>query len=335
VISHIDRIQSLPVESLLTDFLVMCEEPARVQREVLLDILSRSRDTEWGRRFAFAEIHSVADFRDRVPVSSWDDYDDASTQMQNGATDVLFPGAPEFFTMTSGTTGASKFIPESRAATIAKRITSDTRAQALADAVPGLREAGKILTFANRRVFGYTPCGIEYGTASGSNITGAPPLGPERLAYPLSILESVDKAADVDYLILLTSIQNDVRVIRGNNPGRLTALLGEADARRDELISDLRHGTVSSLVQIDPAVVKSLGLRADPARADAMQRSVDERGALTAEALCRPLPEGAYAADARRTCADGHRIRRERRPIQCAARTRQCRWSAVVGCPVL
>jgi hypothetical protein len=187
--------------------------------------------------------------------------------------------------MTSGTTGASKFIPESLAAMTAKRITSDTRAQALADAVPGLHDAGKILTFANRRVFGYTPCGIEYGTASGSNITSAPPLGPERLAYPLSILDHVDKAADVDYLILLTSLQNDVRVIRGNNPGRLTALLGEADARRDELISDIRHGTVSASVQVDPTIVTSLGLRADPARADAMQHSIHERGALTAQAL--------------------------------------------------
>lgn len=266
----------------LDEFAAMCHDTERVQHEVLLDIVAKSRDTEWGRRYGFDEVHGVDDFRERVPVTSWDDYAEASERMQRGDTDITFAGAPDFFVLTSGTTGAAKHIPESAAAMAAKKATSDLRAQALADAVPGLRESGAILTFANRLVFWNSECGIPCGSASGSNLTFAPPLGPGRLAYPLSILENVDAAEDVDYLIMRTALMRDVRAVRGNNPGRLSSLLNYADTRRDELIDDIRNGTVSASVKADRVFLDSLQLTANPERADKLTAAIAERGALDA-----------------------------------------------------
>ena len=74
----------------LDEFAAMCDDTERVQHEVLLDIVAKSRDTEWGRRYGFDEVHGVDDFRERVPVTSWDDYAEASERMQRGDTDITF-----------------------------------------------------------------------------------------------------------------------------------------------------------------------------------------------------------------------------------------------------
>lgn len=268
----------------LPTYLDQCQAAPETQLETLLDIVGRSADTEWGRAHDFSGVRSVDDFRARVPLTEWSDYEAVSERMQEGETNLTFPGAPEFFVLTSGTTGFSKLIPESAAGLAAKRATSDLRIAAVVPHVPSLRDEGAILTFANRRVFGTTPSGIEFGSASGSNLTLSPPLGPSRLAYPLSILERVDHEHDVDYLILLCALGADVRAIRGNNAGRLITLLEAADARRDDLISDIRHGTITPSITLEPELRASLTQRPNPARADALDAAIAERGHLDAAA---------------------------------------------------
>jgi hypothetical protein len=79
-----------------------------VQRDVLLRIVRRNRDTEFGRQHGFRSIRTVADYLDRVPVRS---YLDLLPYIQRSA---LTAEEIDHFEPTSGSSGAAKLIPYTR-----------------------------------------------------------------------------------------------------------------------------------------------------------------------------------------------------------------------------
>ena len=45
-----------------------CKKPMQVQRDLLLGMLHRNANTAIGRKLDFASIHSLEDFRRKVPI---------------------------------------------------------------------------------------------------------------------------------------------------------------------------------------------------------------------------------------------------------------------------
>ncbi|MEO0469843.1 MAG: GH3 auxin-responsive promoter family protein, partial [Bacteroidota bacterium] len=76
--------------------------------------LGRARNTEWGKRYHFSEINRIDSFRERVPISTYEElYPDIERHML-GEPDILWPGRIEWFAKSSGTTNdKSKYIPVS------------------------------------------------------------------------------------------------------------------------------------------------------------------------------------------------------------------------------
>ena len=88
-----------------------CARPVDSQLAVLRGLLGRAADTEWGRRFGFADTRTPEEFRRRVPVL---DYEAACASWQkafDGATDVAWPGHVRYFALSSGTTAGNKLLP--------------------------------------------------------------------------------------------------------------------------------------------------------------------------------------------------------------------------------
>ena len=71
--------------------------PEQSQKQVLLDILQTSKDCEYGRKYGFADIHSVEEFREKVPVTEYADYLEMIERMEMGEENVLFPGRTAVF----------------------------------------------------------------------------------------------------------------------------------------------------------------------------------------------------------------------------------------------
>ena len=85
-----------------------------LQREVLQRLVSKARDTEYGRQHAFASVRSYEDFVRCVPVNSYEELKDDIDRMRQGERDVLWPGHVKWYAKSSGTTNdKSKFIPVS------------------------------------------------------------------------------------------------------------------------------------------------------------------------------------------------------------------------------
>jgi hypothetical protein len=83
-----------------------------MQERVLMRLIRRAMDTEWGREHKFSSINGYRDFTTHVPVSSYDDLQERIERMRQGERDILWPGQVKYFAKSSGTTaGRSKFIP--------------------------------------------------------------------------------------------------------------------------------------------------------------------------------------------------------------------------------
>lgn len=87
------------------------EEGPSVNRALLMRILEDNRDTEYGRRYGFAGIRSVQEYRERVPVITYDDIAGYIRRMDEGEKNVLTAYPFSHMNETSGTSGPMKHVP--------------------------------------------------------------------------------------------------------------------------------------------------------------------------------------------------------------------------------
>lgn len=91
------------------------KNPAEAQDIVFKNLIRRSATTEWGISHYYSSIKTVSQFRERVPVSTYEDLLPYIERIRNGEKDVFWPGEVRWFAKSSGTTAAkSKFIPVTR-----------------------------------------------------------------------------------------------------------------------------------------------------------------------------------------------------------------------------
>ncbi len=71
----------------------------------------KCKKTAFGKAHAFENIESLADFQRNVPITHYDTMWPWIEQAMQWYTNILTPGYIEWFATSSGTTGASKYIP--------------------------------------------------------------------------------------------------------------------------------------------------------------------------------------------------------------------------------
>lgn len=77
----------------------------------LMRCLERNRDCEYGRRFEFASISNLEQFRRRLPMVTYEDLSHYMRRIALGEADVLFKGSAIAVEYTSGSSGPAKIIP--------------------------------------------------------------------------------------------------------------------------------------------------------------------------------------------------------------------------------
>jgi len=91
--------------------------PEEVQEEVLHQLIEIAEDTEIGRKYDFESINSYETFRERVPISSYEEIEPIIERTRRGEQNIFWPTSIKLFAKSSGTTNAkSKFIPVSEEA---------------------------------------------------------------------------------------------------------------------------------------------------------------------------------------------------------------------------
>ena len=86
--------------------------PLQVQEETLNKLLSEARFTEFGWKHGFKDVRNASQFKERVPIQSYEALKPYIDRQLQGENDLLWPGEVKWFAKSSGTTSSkSKFIP--------------------------------------------------------------------------------------------------------------------------------------------------------------------------------------------------------------------------------
>jgi len=237
-------------------------DPMRAQDRTLLKYLARNKNTEYGRRHRFSSIKSIADFRSRVPLSSYEDMRPYVDKMKKGANNVLTSDKVIFFGITSGTTGTPKLIPVTRYSRDRKNDLMNLWAYYTAKDHPKVFD-GKVLGIISPEVKGRTEAGIPYGPEDGHAYNNLPDIvkGFYVLPYDLFYIEDYDARY---YSILRISMEANVSVLASLNPSTFTLLCRRIPLFQERIIDDIEKGTLDKTLKIPPAIRRAIEKRLKP-----------------------------------------------------------------------
>lgn len=296
-----DEILSLGDREAVVRWGEMCSDCRGTQEAVLAGILEAASGSVYGREHGFGSIRTVEEFRRAVPVSEYEDVSVYIDRMADGEGDILFDGPTEYFISTSGTTGRAKLIPEGTVSRDAKNAVNKLRNAYMArDLVGSIRGSPGILgLMASRGMdprtvtpqqfadsFHYysvtssipdrkTSGGIDVGYASGKTFESS--SFARGLAYPSEFMGLADGEATMYLTMLFALMHDDVLVVTSNNAARLYARLVYAQEHAEEMIGDMRSGTIRADLDLTPAErgAAEARMRADPGRAAHLQSILD------------------------------------------------------------
>ncbi len=114
-------------------------DPMVHQEKLLLRLLKSCRNTMFGRMHGFSSIRSSRQFLTQIPLMSYSDLKPYIDKILEGRNDILFPGRPMCFGVTTGTEGEPKLVPLNRS------LLRSTRLAAIDSALLGSLHHGSIL----------------------------------------------------------------------------------------------------------------------------------------------------------------------------------------------
>ena len=245
--------------------------PAESQRRLLREILGTNAETEFGRRHGFGGITTFQDFQERVPISSYEDLEPYINAAMLGQPNQLTKHTPALFTTTSGTTGASKYIPMTREGKSAKSRLMWLWLSALHRDHPGIAD-GRMLSVVSPEVESYTPGGTPCGAESGHAYRTMP--GPVKSMYtaPYGVFAIKDYEAKY-YTLLRLAAGQDISCIATVNPSTIALLADRLAHHTEAIIRDVRDGSLSADVAVPAELRASLHLRPDPERARRLEQA--------------------------------------------------------------
>ena len=85
--------------------------PHKTQDKVFKNLISKAKNTAFGKDHDFKNIVNYDDFKNRVKVSDYEGLRSYVDRIVAGESDVLWIGKPLYFAKTSGTTSGAKYIP--------------------------------------------------------------------------------------------------------------------------------------------------------------------------------------------------------------------------------
>jgi len=259
------RLAAVPFQRKLQRFLKSCDDPARVQAELLTSLLARQSTTAFGRDHGFAAIRNLDDYRRQVPVAPYERLAPYIERVKRGETDALIADDRVLlFALTSGTTAARKFIP------ITGRYLRDYRRtwtywgiRAYRDHRSRLLGLRPIVQMVGDPDEFRTEAGIPCGNLSGFTASVQRRIARRQYAIPPICGKLNDPLAKY-YLALRLSLGTPVAMFLAANPSTLVTLGRTLDACKESLLRDLHDGTLGPKLDIPADIRLSLKRRLKP-----------------------------------------------------------------------
>lgn len=225
--------------------------PAEAQRDYLLALLAANADSEYGRKYGFADIRTPEEFAARVPLVTYDDLEPYVERLMAGERGLLTTEAPIFYALSTGTTGGIKQIPVTPAY---RREFQRTVQVAFWHVYNKFPQAftGRFLYSVSPRRRMVAGDGLDIGSMSGFNFTEQPPLVRKLYAWPAELFEVADLPTRA-YLALYLALVGDVSLITGVFPLPIVTMLRSLETLAEPLAADLASGRLDGAKALSEA----------------------------------------------------------------------------------
>ena len=265
-------------------------KPRHAAEKTLRDILTISRDTVYGREHHFDRILSATTAEDLfrlyrlyVPVNnSFETLRPYVERHKNGEEDVLFPGKPDMYATTSGTTSEPKWIPMTHK--YLKDVYGKMSHIWTWNFVKHRSRifGGRIFTTVGKECEGYAPDGTLFGSVSGVLVRDIPQIIKKHYTAPASVMSIPDYAARNYTLMRLALQHRDVTLWATANPSTILELLRVLNENTEEMINDVEKGTICEDFEIPYEIRSELDqyISPQPERADELRKILAEKGHL-------------------------------------------------------
>lgn len=250
----------------------VAKDPSKAQLTVLRNIVGTNRETEFGREHSFGTIDSVADYRNAVPVSDFEQLRPYIESQRDEGVQSLTSAAPVCYNRTSGTTGVPKDVPVTAQTLEETRAASQLSAYVLARQSHILR--GRVFAIGGSAEEERTKRDTPIGSASGLLYRQQSRFVRSRYVLPPEVfdIENIDSRYVAFAAYGLAS--NAVTTIATANPSTFVRL---DEVINGQIESILRHISDGSMPVSDVALRRP---KPNPRRAQQLERILGERGKL-------------------------------------------------------
>ena len=256
--------------------------PQQAQNELLKQILSKNKDTVFGKEHGFEKIRSYEEFCSAIPIQSYEDLRGYIEKQEKEKKLYLTAEQPIMYAQTSGTTGKPKFISISKSSISQYRKSQQVFAYAVYASISGVYN-GKVLGVRSPAVEGYLDTGTPYGSMSGLIYKSMPGLVRSRFVVPTEIFEIEDYELKYYLITAFSLMEDNITLMATANPSTILKLGDIIGKQADGLIHNIRTGTFTNLEKLGTDQKKSIvqSFKKNTKRASELENILSEKGNLT------------------------------------------------------
>lgn len=242
--------------------------------DTMKSMLMKNKDTEFGKEHNFSKILSsknpINEYKQNVPLSDYWDYEKAINKMAAGQKNILTAETPDYFALSSGTTGKNKLIPINKSATFQSFKCAMLIEGMAAKLIPGANSSNRGLNLMRMSDdIHKTPGGIPMGDASSGGIKKMSWMLPLLYTTPERALTIADKPT-ANFVHLVFGLKEaKLKHITSTFVPYVVQLLKNMEQRWPDLVRTLETGKLPKDLVLTPSQKADIELliRPDPNRA--------------------------------------------------------------------
>jgi hypothetical protein len=201
---------------------------------------------------------------------------------KKGEEDSLFPGKPDMYATTSGTTAEPKWVPMTHK--YLKDVYGKMTHIWIWNFICHRSRifGGHLFTTVGKELEGYAPDGTIFGSVSGVLVRDVPKIIKKHYTAPAAVM-SIDDYAARNYTLMRLAMQyRDVTLWATANPSTILELLRTLNENTEEMIEDIEHGTLSWNFDISEYIREELHayMSPQPERAEELRQLLKKYGKL-------------------------------------------------------
>lgn len=257
----------------------LTENAPEINKQLMLDMLKKNAETEYGKKYHFSEIATIEDYKKMVPFSIYDDYAPYIERMIAGETDLITKDPIVHYALTSGSVDNPKKIPVSeQTVKLYREYATQFSFAIIARALGKKWKRGRGLNLMEVK-FETLPNGLFAGSISGRGVYSIKNLlflmftSPKEIVFPTEIMDT--KYAHLRFAL---SDRNLTYIVSAFMTG-ICDLMKYLETNWEIIVDDIEKGTINPDIKIpdDVKVQLQKQIKPDPKRA-AELRAEFEKG---------------------------------------------------------